>query len=94
MVGFNTWSTKWKPVYSCHGFGDTFNFRSNSHYMDKEKLLLLIERYLSNQATDAERQELDEWYNRFEELPGLAPGSLTPPVSFEEKRFCRTENPN
>ena len=62
--------------------------------MDKERLLLLIERYLSNQASEAERQELDQWYDAFEELPGLDLRALVPPVSFEEKRFCKSENRN
>ncbi|RYY30479.1 MAG: hypothetical protein EOO04_04710 [Chitinophagaceae bacterium] len=62
--------------------------------MDKERLLLLIERYLSNQASEAERQELDHWYNQFDSKPGLDPEMLKPPDSFEEKRFCRAENRN
>ena len=94
MRGSSSLSTKWKPVHSCFGFGETFYFRSNSRYMDKERLLLLIERYLSNQASEAERQELDRWYDAFEDLPGLDLRSLVPPISFEEKRFCKSENRN
>jgi hypothetical protein len=57
--------------------------------MNKDKLLTLIERYLADEATADEIQEVDAWYNQFDSLPDLDPGALKSPRTLEINRFCK-----
>ncbi|WP_121353536.1 hypothetical protein [Flavisolibacter nicotianae] len=36
-----------------------------------DELLILIEKYLNGEATESEREAVDEWYLSFESHPGL-----------------------
>lgn len=39
--------------------------------MTNSDLLVLVEKYLAGQASEAERQLVDDWYDSFEKNPGL-----------------------
>jgi len=36
--------------------------------------ILIIEKYLSGEATEEERNAIDAWYSSFDELPGYTDG--------------------
>ncbi len=57
--------------------------------MNKDKLLILIERYLANEATADEIKEIDAWYDQFDHEPDLDPEVLKTPPPLVINRFCK-----
>lgn len=46
--------------------------------LDRQRLLILIDRYLNGEATPAEILEVDDWYRSFDTAEGLPPETLEP----------------